>query len=1427
MSPSPVVLPDGTIFEVHVNPQTGRFHVVCDICGLEIGLQERLLYHPIKTHRFSKSCTRAKNARERREATALNNRILAPMVPIPETASHSGPPRNTLAINTASTSASIQPTRAATAKLPQAVGFRHVQAGRSEPSSPAAAWSFSESADTSRAQSTAPSTISLHLIDPALRPLRTPSPQPFLIPYPTEVGEDAIPARIEHRSPLNVSDVDELCRSISDVEVQSPIEGVINLGTECTGVLVEWTAGSVWDSYPFQQHMERKYPWEPIGFENSQWLRLRACSCSLWASEVDLCCDECRRIPDSPVYRKFIARATSAKDNTPWAYLSHRQLMTLLVRNTGRYRKLVLKQRNMDRKLSTRHRKLNDHTRMTHLLANHQIPSLNRLLSVALRRGAGTKVIISRIQASIDKVYTPRGGYSSREMDTAFLTKALGGPRLLFAVSKSNGLPSVSTIKRNQVIPRLLPCVGIPTRLEIDTNISAFFSPEIKISPSPLYPSNMLPGVTMQFDGLAIDARCRYCSKRNAVLGLCRQHVVNVLTQVTDLASVQAIEKALHETPHEPGQAFCCYAQEATVAAIAPLARDDHYSPTPILVSPTCKMETAENLASWLAVLLDAWRNHEHGERLHGKIWSIASDGDALFRAARFMLCLNNETGKDGLIGTCDPKHVMKRFATLARNPQGVMINDTHITAQDILRNLRSLPGMTFIAARQLLDPTDKQNVPKAVKLFQELIKLVHIPATVLLPAEAHRRRMTGFFAKTVSYFNNAFITITLSLSEQVRSLATYAHLAAAMCIKHGTAFMTGALYADSQAIVKSIIYTILRLKDINENHCFFIIMEGTDRLENLFGDCRTQDHSRNFDILQLSEKLSVSALIQAIFERNPDLDRGHRRLSLKDAMGLDHINPKSWLGNVRVGDVAVEAEWLRGAEDANAVLVDYFGPSARVDFAVRFQGNCDLLRPSGHYVGVSQARDDDRTERREARTVLEADEDDAEDVPVNIRADSPGTDAAANNGLHMSTPSLPAQQIPSSTSVDLERVGSDNADADDADTATAAVESAAFDDMPEGLDLDDFLPNTTGEIDTGTIPENLTQYIEIEEKKYLKSSVVTSLLTSNRSRKVTMRTLRARGVTIEDLRKPEEWHMNDDGGENSVKSGDLVAVLVRVHGDICLAVLEILGFQRADEKASGRCLTAVDMEELEERKSAITVIAQITEMRHSPSACAWKWTHQYVRAELAKSSPHSEVRNTRKNFVLSVPGFLVHPLGPSIMLDGAAASDQPVTTWSLPIAQLEDVLQCAWDALSPETEDIIGNVEALPVVNTAELPYKTYSGDNALTVTEIPAHLSVEKPAGTDKVPCYLCGETMILSKMRNHVGHHIILALRQTPDPKALNVDVGLDPCGWCGRDAACITQMVKKGTSTVISSSCRYHNGVRRRHQIRQEPPVYKCA
>ena len=124
------------------------------------------------------------------------------------------------------------------------------------------------------------------------------------------------------------------------------------------------------------------------------------------------------------------------------------------------------------------------------------------------------------------------------------------------------------------------------------------------------------------------------------------------------------------------------------------------------------------------------------------------------------------------------------------------MVHDTFITATDIIKQLTGLPDMSAEDANSL------------------------------------------------GYFVLPFIIIEKTLSQQLELLSTFSHLAAAMFIVHGVACLTGALYADAQSIVKNIFITVARLQVTDRTLNFYILLEGTDRLENLFCECRTQDHA-------------------------------------------------------------------------------------------------------------------------------------------------------------------------------------------------------------------------------------------------------------------------------------------------------------------------------------------------------------------------------------------------------------------------------------------------------------------------------------------------------------------------------------------------------------------------------------------------------
>ena len=108
------------------------------------------------------------------------------------------------------------------------------------------------------------------------------------------------------------------------------------------------------------------------------------------------------------------------------------------------------------------------------------------------------------------------------------------------------------------------------------------------------------------------------------------------------------------------------------------------------------------------------------------------------------------------------------------------MVNDANIRPGDIVDQLTLLLNMSMDKAYQLLDPSNKQNVLKAVTLVQSLFQLKDLPVS-LNPTVNQCQHAIAFIANMMNYFMWPFISVNMTLSEQVRSLATYTFLAVAV----------------------------------------------------------------------------------------------------------------------------------------------------------------------------------------------------------------------------------------------------------------------------------------------------------------------------------------------------------------------------------------------------------------------------------------------------------------------------------------------------------------------------------------------------------------------------------------------------------------------------------------------------------------------
>ena len=80
--------------------------------------------------------------------------------------------------------------------------------------------------------------------------------------------------------------------------------------------------------------------------------------------------------------------------------------------------------------------------------------------------------------------------------------------------------------------------------------------------------------------------------------------------------------------------------------------------------------------------------------------------------------------------------------------------------------------------------------------------------------------------------------------------------------------------------------------------------------------------HSRNFDFLELTERLIIVEQIEKVFENNP----GWRAKSKLNSTGeiVDHSSAINWSGNLKVDDLNIIQTWDYGFRHSKTILINY-----------------------------------------------------------------------------------------------------------------------------------------------------------------------------------------------------------------------------------------------------------------------------------------------------------------------------------------------------------------------------------------------------------------------------------------------------------------------------------------------------------------------
>ncbi|PPR07576.1 hypothetical protein CVT26_002325 [Gymnopilus dilepis] len=273
------------------------------------------------------------------------------------------------------------------------------------------------------------------------------------------------------------------------------------------------------------------------------------------------------------------------------------------------------------------------------------------------------------------------------------------------------------------------------------------------------------------------------------------------------------------------------------------------------------------------------------------------------------------------------------------------------------------------------------------IKLLNSISSLPECDANERLTVTA-TRRVLRLLGRVYFFLLHAYLNIDLSLDSQLTYLAAAAHLILALYHTNKGDFIPVQLYFDVMSMIKNVYFCVAKTQIDNPTAQFWIILLGTDGLEKVFGKVRTMvGGDTNADQLQLANRIDGAVQCINILEEHPEWGAGSRRLTLKplsedpDSVTSehDHINPRSWKGDVNVSRVVLESCWKEGRRKAVEVLesAGLTAPFDKMDEA----GGFDILCPFGGGKVVLVNGKIDAAERDQTNEEADTSDDTPDDV--------------------------------------------------------------------------------------------------------------------------------------------------------------------------------------------------------------------------------------------------------------------------------------------------------------------------------------------------------------------------------------------------------------------------------------------------------------
>ena len=616
------------------------------------------------------------------------------------------------------------------------------------------------------------------------------------------------------------------------------------------------------------QHLDfaAEYPWRihshgdpPCSWEASANGSFSVASCLLTTTTAGGACDECANLQYNPRLKNVID--TMLEDESKRSEFDKTQTMSgrpdyLCSLSVMGDRRTALKSArdatslkyiNLQRKIARMAKALSVHKRLTMFLEQNDVPKLRQTMGAALLHGASMNVLLEKLTETIEGTYQARGEYSETQYDAVTLVVRLGGPKLLFALARPLGLPSLSDWRRHQDnLVQLWAGAGLDD-LEETTMHNL-----VELLGDPRLPSFVPPEEKMTWawmvDEIAINSVADYHRGTKKVHGFCYDHSSGVSFSATSNDNIRRLRELM-----DSGVIHCCgegqrQVKEALVLSIAPFDSKEYYARA-VVILPTCKAGNFRQQLGIMHYTEQLWDSHfanHYGRLEHG-----FSDGDAPRRIAfevdmsvpmekfieaavdaagaltaegELMTAVNNKlkhlklfdrmVTKTGKSRGFDMKHIFKRWRKLAKSAKrGTEVGTTGKVVKSQIKAVLVATGTDVDEAERLLTPDDDQSVPEAVKLMRAIRALIG----KCLPEEKaglqHVLSDLQLWAEAMDGMLDIALDLKKNLNVIIRGASKVAHMLFKIYFDHGTKAMPGQLYHDLQRSINNFIQSVARVQ--------------------------------------------------------------------------------------------------------------------------------------------------------------------------------------------------------------------------------------------------------------------------------------------------------------------------------------------------------------------------------------------------------------------------------------------------------------------------------------------------------------------------------------------------------------------------------------------------------------------------------------